>query len=103
MADARARAAVQQCHDSLADLQRSCKAAKAFQEAGEALLAAAADAVQALDALLAAAASDPARGRGLQQLAVRCQGALDQVRLARSDMVWQYGPRAVAARCALPR
>lgn len=80
MADGRARAAVQQCRDSLADLQRSCDAAKAHKQACSSLLAAASDAVEALDALAAAAASDAARGRSLQQLAVRCQGALDQVR-----------------------
>lgn len=80
MADGRARAAVQQCRESLGDLQRSCEAAKAHKQACSSLVAAATDAVEALDALLAAAASDAERGRSLQQLAVRCQGALDQVR-----------------------
>lgn len=80
MADARSRAAVEQCHASLEDLQRSCAAAKAHKQVCSALLEAAHEAVEALEALLVAAGSEATRGRSLQQLAVRAQGALDQVR-----------------------
>lgn len=96
---ARCQAAVRECYAELSDLRATAEAARSHKTKCASLLAAATEAVTALEQLVAAAAADVERSRAAQQLAARVQATLGQVGAAGAGQRKPAGALGVRHRC----